>query len=296
MDEENNNQQSELENNPVTQMEAQIANKTVQQVGNIANNLSHKAKKVAQDAIKAVAKVAVKIAMKLGQIILKVILATAPVSFIVIGVIILAILIYCLYLSVFGGITTVFKNDVQTGDVSTSEIASIYDENTLIGDGDFTITATDDIVQIGKEIHDYINEHNYTYHNGNIMNYPNASQGIDCSAFVTWVLIQYGYTEFEGRSQLSTYDFVCWINGEVGNYDLSKYGWEWESTANATPEPGDLLLKSSPSRHIEIFAGDGVGTYGAGSNHQINATISYENCSTKTIINEGHFDYIIRIK
>ena len=115
MDEENNNQQSELENNPVSQMEAQIANKTVQQVGNIANNLSHKAKKVAQDAIKAVAKVAVKIAMKLGQIILKVILATAPVSFIVIGVIILAILIYCLYLSVFGGITTVFKNDVQLG-------------------------------------------------------------------------------------------------------------------------------------------------------------------------------------
>ena len=124
----------------------------------------------------------------------------------------------------------------------------------------------------------------------------NNTRGIDCSAFVTWVSVQYGYTEFIGQVQLSTNDFLCWILGSPGaNYDLSQYGWEWATTATETPQPGDFLLKASQSRHIEVFAGDGVGTYGAGSTNQIRKEISYKNCSTSRIINEGHFDYIIRV-
>ena len=50
MDEENNNQQqTELDNNPVSQMERKIADKTVEQVQDIANNLMARAKKMAID-------------------------------------------------------------------------------------------------------------------------------------------------------------------------------------------------------------------------------------------------------
>lgn len=124
-----------------------------------------------------------------------------------------------------------------------------------------------------------------------------STRGIDCSAFVTWVLIQYGYTEFINKTQLTTNDFYCWIVGrpQDANYDLSKYGWEWASTKNETPQPGDILLKSSPSRHVEIFIGDGIGTQGAGRDAQIQRKISYANCSTSRILELGQFDYIIRV-
>ena len=45
MDEDNNNQQqTDLENNPVSQMEKKITDKTVEQVQDIANNLMAKVK------------------------------------------------------------------------------------------------------------------------------------------------------------------------------------------------------------------------------------------------------------
>ena len=122
------------------------------------------------------------------------------------------------------------------------------------------------------------------------------TKGIDCSAFITWVLIQYGYTEFIEQTQLSTNDFICWILDQPGaNYDLSQYGWEWTTTETETPQPGDFLLKVSESPHIEVFAGDGVGTYGAGTLEQIRKEISYSNCSTSRIIDSGDFRYIIRV-
>lgn len=65
-----------------------------------------------------------------------------------------------------------------------------------------------------------------------------------------------GYTEFKGKYQLTTYDFIQWIKGGTGNYDLSHYGWTWQKTSdsNATINEGDLLLKTSSSAHIELYA------------------------------------------
>ena len=126
----------------------------------------------------------------------------------------------------------------------------------------------------------------------------NATKGIDCSTFITWILIQYGYTEFINNYQLTTRDFYYWIVGEPenANYDLTKYGWEWASTKNETPQPGDILLKSSISRHVELFVGDGIGTYGAGGDRAIRRKISYPNVRTSRILELGQFDYIIRVK
>ena len=173
MDEENNNnQQSDLDNNPVSQMEAKIADKTAQQVKNIADNFNHQVKNMAKKAIKAAGKAIAKVVVNLTKLIIKLIMATAPVSLIVIAVIVIALLAYAAFLSVFGGIANIFQNDMESGDVTTSEIASIYDENVMPTGGNFTITATDDMVKIGEEVHNVIASHNYVYNTGNYLNYP----------------------------------------------------------------------------------------------------------------------------
>lgn len=77
---------------------------------------------------------------------------------------------------------------------------------------------------------------------------------------------------------------------------MSKYGWEWASTKNENPQPGDILLKSSISRHVELFVGDGIGTYGAGEDKAIRKKISYPNVKTSRILELGQFDYIIRVQ
>ena len=174
MDEENNNQQqSDIENNPVSQMERKVVDKTMEQVQDIANNLTAKAKKMVMEALKKLAKLIAKAAMNLFRLLIQLILATAPISFIVIAVIIIVIIFVAYYLSVFGALSNIFKNDVQSGDVTTSEMSSIYDESYIIhSDNNFTITATDDIVRISEEIHDYIAKNQFWYRNGNVMDYP----------------------------------------------------------------------------------------------------------------------------
>ena len=132
MDEENNQQQqqqTDLDNNPVSQMERKIADKTVEQISDVANNLMAKAKQMAMEALKKLAKLIAKAAMHLFKLLVQLIIYTAPVSLIVIGVIILALIFVAFYLATFGAVSNIFKNDVKAGDVSTSEMGSIYDDS-----------------------------------------------------------------------------------------------------------------------------------------------------------------------
>lgn len=176
MDEENNQQQqqqTDLDNNPVSQMERKIADKTVEQISDVANNLMAKAKQMAMEALKKLAKLIAKAAMHLFKLLVQLIIYTAPVSLIVIGVIILALIFVAFYLATFGAVSNIFKNDVKAGDVSTSEMGSIYDDSYIIeSDNNFTISASDDLIQISEEIHDYIAYYKFWYRNGNIMDYP----------------------------------------------------------------------------------------------------------------------------
>ena len=71
----------------------------------------------------------------------------------------------------------------------------------------------------------------------------------------------------------------------------SKKGWTILKPSEA--KAGDLLVKSG---HIEIFAGDGVGTYAAGSTNAIRTEISYKGCSLSKIIAAGGFTRAIRVK
>lgn len=172
MDEENNNnQQSDLDNNPVSQMEARIADKTAQQVKNIANNVTRQVKKMVMKAVKAAAKAIAKIVAKIAANIIRIIVFTFPINLIV-AVIIITIIIVAFFMETFSGFANIFKNDMQTGNVTTSEVGSIYDQSAMPTGGDFTITATDDVAEIANEIHNVMATSGYWYRNGNIMNYP----------------------------------------------------------------------------------------------------------------------------
>lgn len=173
MDEENNSneQQANLDNNPVSQMEAKIADKTAQQVKNLANNLTRQVKNMAMKAVKAAAKAIAKILVKIAANIIRIIAVTFPINLIV-AVIILTIILVAYLKETFGGSTNILQGDMESGDVSTSEIASLYDQNIMPIGGNFTITATDDMVKIGEEVHNVIATHNYIYNTGNYLNYP----------------------------------------------------------------------------------------------------------------------------
>ena len=143
------------------------------------------------------------------------------------------------------------------------------------------ITATT-FLGIAKQCHDYIRNNNFYYVQGNKIPYPNGTSYIDCSAYVTWVLYEYGYTEFAGHQK-----DTAWFMGS----GPSKMGWTILKPSEA--KTGDLLVKSG---HIEIFAGDGVGTYAAGSTNAIRTEISYKGCSLSKIIAAGGFTRAIRVK
>lgn len=152
------------------------------------------------------------------------------------------------------------------------------DENS---EDDPGITATT-FLGIAKQCHDYIRNNNFYYVQGNKIPYPNGTSYIDCSAYVTWVLYEYGYTEFAGHQK-----DTAWFMGS----GPSKKGWTILKPSEA--KAGDLLVKSG---HIEIFAGDGVGTYAAGSTNAIRTEISYKGCSLSKIITAGGFTRAIRVK
>ncbi|OKZ57227.1 MAG: hypothetical protein BHV99_02495 [Clostridium sp. 26_21] len=286
-DEQNNMQQDDLENNQVTQMEKQIAGK----IQNSARDMVNKAK----DSIKKVIKKAVKTAVKA---ITKFIMATAPVSIIVIIAIILGILAISLTLKAYEGITNVFGRDSTSGDVSTSEFnISIYDESDFANgstneNSQFSPTASGSIVQNAAEIKKYIKD-TYHYRQGNDMSkYPlkigdkdNSGYGVDCSTFVTWALIMSGYDQLKNKSQLTTADLYNLVSKNSGR--CAGFGWTYSKTSEptATAKPGDLLLKTTKPKHVEIYMGSG--TYGAGSNRQIKKEgyISYSGKTFKQIVN-----------
>ena len=153
------------------------------------------------------------------------------------------------------------------------------------------------MVGIAKKCHDYIRENNFYYSsadnkdageykkdgpstgNGSIP-YPNGTNYIDCSAYVTWVLYEYGYEEFTTQKTSS------WFNGTGPE---NKEGWKVLEKVNDA-QPGDILVKSG---HVEIYVGDG--TYAAGCTDAIRREKSYPGVPLSEIIKMGGFTRAIRV-
>lgn len=102
----------------------------------------------------------------------------------------------------------------------------------------------------------------FTYRNGNYI--PITTSYCDCSSYVTWVLYEFGYTDFKGE-QLYTDDFY--------KTDFNKkYGWteiKFQSGSDITSiiRPGDIVVRVPIDSngtvgygHVDIVATEG-GTY-----------------------------------
>ena len=104
---------------------------------------------------------------------------------------------------------------------------------------------------------------------------PPKGSTIDCSAYVTWVAYEYGYTELAGW-QKCTWDWC------INNQWASKYGWEfidistWSSDQVLQQlQPGDIVVRDSNAsynqagvNHMNIVAeiqGNKVLCYDCGS-------------------------------
>ena len=117
------------------------------------------------------------------------------------------------------------------------------------------------IVDSAIAVHKYVRENNYVYNKNFNKTVPNTSgKVVDCSSFVTWVLVEAGVQGFSnGMSQWGSSTFYS-----------NPYGWEEVSTDNA--QPGDILVYSG---HVEILADKGTDrfiVYNCGGNSSIKAT------------------------
>lgn len=137
--------------------------------------------------------------------------------------------------------------------------------------------ANGSFLAVAKECHDYIRQNNYSYIQGTtIPADENSVSGIDCSAYVTWVLYEYGYTELKGHQKTCS-----WF---MNTSTMQKMGWTVLPATQA--EAGDIVVNS---HHMEIYAGDGK-FYNAGSTEAIRREIS--NCGVGYL---NDFTYAIRV-
>ena len=101
---------------------------------------------------------------------------------------------------------------------------------------------------------------------------PITGTGLDCSSFVSWVLYEYGYKDFEGAQQ-STASFISNANSYK-----EKYGWKIISVnayedVSSVLQPGDILVRDTNAAggsagHVNIFVkkeGENIYVYDAGS-------------------------------
>ena len=95
-----------------------------------------------------------------------------------------------------------------------------------------------------------LGEKHFTYEQGNYI--PITTKYCDCSSYVTWVLYEFGYTEFGGRQKTCKTFFNT-------NYN-ELYGWDefyYPARTDLTNivQPGDIVVRrTEASGHTDIIA------------------------------------------
>ena len=146
-----------------------------------------------------------------------------------------------------------------------------------------------DFLEVAKQCHDYLVQNNYYYSSAANKSagryvydaestgssipkpYPGEGNYIDCSAYVTWVLYEYGYKDL-GPGQESTRTLLGLAQ---------RKGWTVKDGSQA--QAGDIVL--IPRYHTAIYAGNGQ-FYDCGSTNLIR--------SPTTTWNPG-YDYAITV-
>ena len=117
------------------------------------------------------------------------------------------------------------------------------------------------IVEKAVEVHNYVRTNGYHYAQTGGAVPRTSSKAIDCSSYVTWVLIEANVSGF-------TSGMPQWNSGKFATNPL---GWQEVSANDA--QPGDIVVYSG---HVEIIAKNDPSStqfrvYNCGSNNSINA-------------------------
>ena len=106
----------------------------------------------------------------------------------------------------------------------------------------YAISGGGTIVEEAIKVHKYVRENGYEYAQRGVTVPNNNGRTIDCSSFVTWVLVNAGVNGFnEGMYQ--------WTSS---TFESNPQGWQEISVNDA--QPGDILVYSN---HVEIVAAVG---------------------------------------
>lgn len=122
------------------------------------------------------------------------------------------------------------------------------------------------IVEKAVEVHKYLRTNNYTYAQTGGSVPRTSTKKIDCSSYVTWVLIESNVSGF-------TAGMAQWNSA---TFNSNPMGWQVVSTQDA--QPGDIAVYSG---HVEIIAQNDPNknkftVYSCGSNKSIGASGSSE--------------------
>ena len=117
------------------------------------------------------------------------------------------------------------------------------------------------IVESAVEVHKYVRTNGYYYQQAGVTLPNTKTKTIDCSSYVTWVLVNSHITGFkEGMSQWNSSTFIA-----------NPLGWQVVSVKEA--QPGDIVAYSG---HVEIIAENDINSskfrvYNCGGNSSIKA-------------------------
>ncbi len=138
--------------------------------------------------------------------------------------------------------------DDQTGDIiQTYDEYNNYDENN--GSGAYNY-ANGDILSLAASLWQQVVNGSYSYGGTSIP--PNGST-IDCSSFVSWVLYEFGYDDFQGYQHI-TQQFVNTNWQETYGWQEISFGANEDVTSQL--QPGDILVRDSGDNngHMNIIA------------------------------------------
>lgn len=114
-------------------------------------------------------------------------------------------------------------------------------------------------VAVAAKCHKYFEDNHFSYVQGNEIPYPNGTRHTDCSAYVTWVLYEYGYRELRGHQR-----DVGGLNTFCAQKGFTKI------TNKEQIKAGDILFFGNSHVEIVRIDGDWKNTYNCGGNTSIN--------------------------
>lgn len=134
---------------------------------------------------------------------------------------------------------------------------------------DSQIVSNESFLSTARSVYSKIvsGDKNFTYHQGN--NIPLTGTYCDCSSYVSWVLLEYGYEDFKGWQHTTAYFMGSGV--KKYNWDITDY----KAGTDISPfvKPGDIIVRRANGHgHTNIIAsvnGNNILAYDCGNSNRV---------------------------